>query len=168
METAEAFAQARQILTDFIVRHEQRQTPERFALLEAIYTKFEDRFTADQLYEYLATEAHYRLSKSTVYNHLNILWEAQLVQRCLIGNTVLYDRVIGKVPVEIMECTDCGCVRCRTMERVLEVLKEERRFHFHTQYYTVHVYGLCQKCYARKQRQQTKVNKRNNNKPDTK
>ena len=69
-----------------------RKTPERFALVEEIYS-LEEHFNAQWLYERMKIK-NYHLSKATVYNTLELLYEAKLVRKHQLENETqaLYEK----------------------------------------------------------------------------
>lgn len=54
-----------------------RKTPERFAILEEIYSH-SGHFTVESLFKKMG-DKNYRVSKATVYNTLQLLLESELV-----------------------------------------------------------------------------------------
>ena len=80
----------KQIFRNYLQINEYRKTPERFAILEEIYSR-EDHFDAEALYIQMKTR-NYRVSRATVYNTLDSLVEAGLAKRVMSGKgPVRYD-----------------------------------------------------------------------------
>ncbi len=70
-------------LTEFLEEHNQRKTPERYAILEEIY-KIDEHFDIDFLYK-LFKQRQFQVSKATIYNTLELLLEAGLVRKHQFG-----------------------------------------------------------------------------------
>ena len=58
------------IFTKYLAEKKHRRTPERFAILERIYS-YDGHFNAEILYK--AMKEEYRVSLATVYNTLELL-----------------------------------------------------------------------------------------------
>lgn len=58
-----------QILTNYLELNNRRKTPERYAILEAVYD-MDGHFTLDELGEKLSEEDKFPVSRATLYNTL--------------------------------------------------------------------------------------------------
>ena len=65
MDKAEVLRQARQKLSDYLRINSLRSTPERMALLDAIYSS-EAPFSAEALSSQMSAKSRMRISKATV------------------------------------------------------------------------------------------------------
>mgnify|MGYP002242188618 CR=1 FL=1 len=57
----------KQILTEYLQVNGHRKTPERYAILDTIYSIKGSILTFDTLYNYMANEGKFRVSRATLY-----------------------------------------------------------------------------------------------------
>lgn len=63
----------RQILTNYLEMNNHRKTPERYAILDAVYD-INGHFTLEELSDKLAEENKFPVSRATLYNTLKALY----------------------------------------------------------------------------------------------
>ncbi|HLR76537.1 MAG TPA: transcriptional repressor, partial [Balneolaceae bacterium] len=81
----------KEIFRSYLKEHNQRQTPERFLVLEQIYGS-DGHFDADDIF-FSMKNSEARVSRATVYNSLDLLVEAGLVQKHQFGEShYVYER----------------------------------------------------------------------------
>lgn len=65
----------KQILTEYLQVNGHRKTPERYAILDTIYS-IKGHFDIDTLYNYMANEGKFRVSRATLYNTIILFIDA--------------------------------------------------------------------------------------------
>ena len=123
----------RQILTAYLETNNRRKTPERYAILDAVYS-MRGHFTLDELSSYLVAH-NFRVSRATLYSaykngdHIHQI------------------------------CTVCGKVTEIKSPELMVVLDEVKLKRFRKNAFSLYIYGICSSCQARLTRLKGKSNK---------
>lgn len=137
--------EVRGIFSAFLLQRGQRQTPERFRVLEEIYAA-DDHVDADELYLRLK-QAGARVSRATVYNTLELLLECDLVVRHQFGkNQAKYERAFSYRQHDHLICIDCNELFefCDPrLQSIQEMVSEI--FKFDIKHHSLNMYGHCQR-----------------------
>ena len=149
-------AKAEKILSDFLLENGKRKTPERFAILNSVYS-IRGHFTLEQLSEELENN-NFRVSKATLYNTLNLLLNVRLVVKHHIGNVTKYEAtyINGNHCHQI--CTICGKVTEVNTTAITNALLALKLKRFRQEGFTLYFYGMCSTCQTKLKRKRTKKN----------
>lgn len=144
MKEENSYQEIKDVFTEYLRIHQHRKTPERYAILERIFS-YDGHFNADILYNIM--QENYRVSLATIYNTLDLLLEAKLViKHQLGGQFAQYEKTFGNNTHHHLVCTSCGKVK-EFSDKQIRVAIQTRTFaHFEMSHYSLYLFGLCSKC----------------------
>lgn len=136
------------ILDNYLEMNNHRKTPERYAILNAIYST-NGHFSLDELGEKLAVEYKFPVSRATLYNTLNLFMELRLVIRHRFQGATKYEACYDNNSHCHQMCTVCGKVnevRSPEITAAIDALHLKR---FRKDGFTLYIYGICSTCQAK-------------------
>jgi Fur family ferric uptake transcriptional regulator len=116
-------------------------------------------FTLHDLLESMETYTHFRVSRATIYNVVNLLTDARLLVKHSLGREVRYERSLQVVPAVYLICTNCGKIRKTANKPVKEFIENNKFGRFQVTHYSLFLYGECSKCRYAKNRKRSLINK---------
>ena len=144
---------------EYLDAHNLRRTTERYAILQRIMD-INGHFTIEELQQLIDSDG-FHVSRSTVYNTVELLIEADMLRRHVFeGMQAQYERIT--LPHTHLICNVCGKVK-EVRDPNFAAFMNARRFNaFNTDHYSLYVYGTCSNC-ARKLKKSRLTNRETNN-----
>ena len=141
-----AKASLHQILTDYLELNNYRKTPERYAILDAVYS-INGHFTLDELNAKLADECHFPVSR--------LFMELRLVLRHRFQGATKYEACYNNGSHSHQVCTICGKVVEIKVPEINAAINDLRLKRFRKDGYSLYIYGVCSACQARMTRKKS-------------
>lgn len=130
-------------LTKFLKARHLRKTPERYAVLENA-ASLPEHFGVDELYNDMEKKG-YHVSRATVYNTLELLCEAGILNRHLFESHQARYEVARGSHLHLI-CRRCGQIREINDPSLTSRLLTESYPDFTPEYSSSIVYGICKNC----------------------
>jgi len=138
----------RNILTNYLELNKHRKTPERFTILDAVYS-IDGHFTLEELGGKLDKEFNFPVSRATLYNTLKLFMELRLVVRHRFQTTTKYEACYDNNSHSHQVCTMCGKVTEIKSPQITEAINSLHMKRFRKDGFTLYIYGICSTCQAR-------------------
>lgn len=148
-------ATVRNILTSYLETNTLRKTPERFAILDAVYD-MNGHFSLDELGDKLNDEERFPVSRATLYNTLKLFMELRLVIRHRFQGTTKYEACYDNNSHSHQICTVCGKVSEFKSQKINDAIGTQHFKRFHKDGFSLYIYGICSSCQAKLTKQASK------------
>lgn len=144
----------RRILSDYLEQNHKRKTPERYAILDTVYS-MSGHFTLEELNDELEQE-NFHVSKATLYNTMNLLQAVRLVVRHNLKDGTKYEASFRNLNHCHQICTVCGKITEVNSPTIVEAVNKARLKRFVRDSFSVYIYGMCSTCQTKSNRQKAK------------
>lgn len=135
----------RRILTEYLESNNHRKTPERYAILDAVYS-FDRHFSLEELSDRVCLERKFPVSRATLYNCMRLFLELGLVFKHTIRGTIRYEAWKEGDNHCHQICNVCGKVTEIKSDSVVNSINDLHLRRFKREGYALYIYGICQSC----------------------
>jgi len=141
MMSEDVRAVVKQVFTEYLGSHSMRKTPERFAILDEIYSR-DGHFDIELLFNFM-NDKHYRVSRATLYNTIELLIDCKLVVRHKFGRSqAQYEKTYQAGQHDHLIDTETGMLLEFHDPRINEIIKSAcAENDFIPDHYSLYIFG---------------------------